>query len=214
MDIRDKRKRIVADGYDAIADEYGRWAARIEDDPRDRMIAAFSAGLPRGSRVLDLGCGSGLPSTRVLAEQFEVVGVDLSSSQIERARSNVPGAAFSVGDLTTVEFADGSFDGVTAFYSLNHVPREDHAPLFGRVMRWLVPGGRFLAALGIADEPNWTGEWLGVPMYFSSHDPGTTRAALDKVGFEVDIHEVVEILEPEGPASFKWVLARKPGGEA
>jgi trans-aconitate methyltransferase len=110
----DRRKSIVADGYDAMADAYMAWAASIRDDPRDQMIAALTERVPAGGRVLDLGCGSGLPSTKVLAERFEVVGVEASMAQIERARVNVPGATFMVGDLTAVDCPAGSFDAVTA----------------------------------------------------------------------------------------------------
>ena len=86
-DPADPRKRLVADGYDRMSDRYGRWAAGIEGDPRDRMIARLFAELPAGGRLLDLGCGSGVPSTRVLAERFEVVGVDFSTAQIEKDAS-------------------------------------------------------------------------------------------------------------------------------
>ena len=207
---RDERKRLVADGYDRMSDQYELWAAGIEGDPRDRMIAEVTRRLPLGGRLLDLGCGSGVPSTRVLAEQFDVVGVDFSTAQVARARVNVPTAEFMVADLTDVEFPDASFDAVTAFYALNHVPREQHAIVYSRVARWLVPGGLFLASMGLADEADWTGEWLGVPTYFSSHAPDVTRALLAAAGFEIQIDEIVEMVEPDGPASFLWILASKP----
>jgi len=82
----DRRKSIVAEGYDAMAGTYAAWAASITGDPRDRMVAAVSERIPAGSRVLDLGCGSGLPSTSVLAEHFDVTGVDLSEAQIAENR--------------------------------------------------------------------------------------------------------------------------------
>ena len=78
---RDERKRLVADGYDRMADRYGAWAAQIEGDPRDRMIAEMTRRLPLNGRLLDLGCGSGVPSTKVLAEQFDVVG-DLAKGAV------------------------------------------------------------------------------------------------------------------------------------
>lgn len=205
----DRRKSIVAEGYDAMADTYATWAAGITDDPRDRMIAALSERLPAGRRVLDLGCGNGLPSTKVLAERFDVVGVDVSRAQIERARANVPAATFIVGDLGDVDFPAASFDAVTAFYSMNHVPRGEYPAVFARVAGWLDDGGWFLATFGLADDANWTGEWLGVPMYFSSHDRDTTRRLVRFAGFELEIDEVATITEPEGRVSFLWVLARK-----
>ncbi len=209
----DERRRLVAAGYDRMSDTYERWSAEIEGDPRDRMVRELLQRLQPGARLLDLGCGSGIPTTKVLAERLDVVGVDFSTAQIEKARNNVPLARFVVADLTEVEFPDGSFDAVTAFHSLNHVPREHHAALFERVARWLAPGGLFLASFGISDEADWTGEWLGVPMYFSSHAPNATRQLLAAAGFELLIDDIVELREPEGPSMFLWVLARTGKGD-
>ena len=168
-----------------------------------------SPALPDGARVLDLGCGAGVPSTRRLAERFEVVGVDISAEQLRRARAAVPGATFRHADLMQVELAPESFDAVTSFYAIAHVPREHHGELFARVAGWLRPGGRFLASLGTGGAADWTGEWLGVPMFFSSHDPVTNRQLLEAAGFELLRDAVVPIREPEGEVSFQWVIARK-----
>lgn len=204
----DERKAVVEAGYDALAGAYLDWAARIHADPRERMLEAFMGRLADGSRVLDLGCGAGIPSTRALAERFAVTGVDLSAAQLAIARREVPGAAFIHADLAAIDVPAASFDGVTALYAISHVPREEHAALFGRIARWLVPGGLFLATLGATDGPDWTGEWLGAPMFFSSHDAVTNRRLLAAAGFELLVDEVVETGEPEGPVPFLWVLAR------
>jgi hypothetical protein len=50
--------------------------------------------LEQRSSVLDVGCGAGIPLTRMLAETFDVTGVDISTRQIELARRNVPNARF------------------------------------------------------------------------------------------------------------------------
>lgn len=206
--------RSVAAGYDEIVDRYLAWAGSVAGDPRERMLRVFTSQLPAGGRVLDLGCGSGVPSTRELARTFEVTGIDSSARQIERARSNVPGATFLVADFSQIELSDASFDGVVALYSISHVPREEHARLFARIARWLVPGGLFLAALGAADSRAWTGDWLGVPMFFSSHDAAGNRALLHAAGFGLLVDEIVEMREPEGPVAFLWVIARKPRADS
>src|SRR5688572_11540066 len=77
--------RIVADGYDALGERYGTWAALVEDDPRADWLEALASLLPDGARVLDLGCGPGL-AARWLERRFDVVGVDLSERQIAAAR--------------------------------------------------------------------------------------------------------------------------------
>ena len=162
---------------------------------------------PRG-RVLDLGCGAGLPSTRRLAEAFSLVGVDISAEQIARARQNVPGAELIHADLRDVDFPAASFDGVCALYSIAHIPRDHHARLFRSVRRWLRPGGVFLASLGSGDLPEWTGDWLGVPMFFSSHSAGENRRLLDEAGLEAVHDEIVTMREPEGEVTFHWVIRR------
>lgn len=207
--MKDHRTAIVATGYDAIADAYLAWAAEIEGDPRERMLDAFLARADDGGRVLDVGCGAGVPSTALLVERFEVTGVDISREQIARARRNVPQASFIQGDIAQIQFPPGSFEGVTAFHAISHLPRETHARLFERVAGWLVPGGLFLASLGANDSPDWIGEWLGQPMFFSSFAADVNRRLLVQAGFELLIDEVIETIEPDGPIGFLWVLARK-----
>jgi SAM-dependent methyltransferase len=205
--VDDRRKGIVAEGYDAIARRYLAWGAGVEGDPRDEMVARLAAQLPDGAQVLDLGCGAGT-TARQLSPRFAVTGLDISRSQVELARQTVPNATFEVADIGSVDFPDASWDAVVALYSISHVPREEHAALFARIGRWLKPGGRFLASLGAADGPDWTGEWLGVPMFFSAWDAETNRRLLRDAGLTLESSDVRTMQEPEGEVSFLWVLAR------
>jgi ubiquinone/menaquinone biosynthesis C-methylase UbiE len=209
-EMGDRRKQVVASGYDRLADRYLDWGRQTAVDPRHRMVAEFSNRLRVGARVLDLGCGAGVPSTQQLARRFDVVGVDVSSSQLELARKNVPGAKLIQGDFSELRLPEGSFDGVVALYAISHVPREQHAELFSDIYRWLAPGGLFLATLGATDSPDWIGEWLGEPMFFSSHDADTNRRLLRAAGFELRLDEVAVTHEPEGDVAFLWVIAQKP----
>ena len=208
--MTDRRKRVVASGYDRMAQRYLEWGAAIEGDPRHRMLAEFSDWLPDDARVLDLGCGAGVPSTQELARRFDVIGVDISPSQLDLARRNVPDAEFILGDFSDLQLPDGAFGGVVALYAVSHVPREQHGQLFVDVFRWLAPGGLFLATLGAADGPDWTGEWLGEEMFFSSHDADANRRLMRAAGFELQVDEVAITHEPEGDVSFLWVIGQKP----
>jgi cyclopropane fatty-acyl-phospholipid synthase-like methyltransferase len=207
--MTDARTTIVARGYDALGEDYVAWAASFADPARRRMLEAFSARMAAGARVLDIGCGPGVPSTKVLANRFEITGVDISETQLDAARRNVPEATFVLGDLMLVDFAPGSFAGVTAFYSIIHVPREDHARLFERVSRWLVPSGLFLATLSATDDPDWTGDWLGQPMFFSGYEANVNRELVAAANFDLLIDDIMETPEPEGPALFLWILAQR-----
>lgn len=202
-------RRIVESGYDSSAQRYLEWSARIADDPRLRFLAELTGRLCGGADVLDLGCGAGVPCTALLAERHDVLGIDLSSAQLELARRNVPAARFEKGDMTALSFADGSFDAVTAFYSVLHVPREEQGDLFARIGRWLRPGGWFLAALGCSEANGVEDDWLGTPMFFSSHASAVNRRLLEAAGFALVVDERVTMHEPEGPATFHWVLGRR-----
>jgi hypothetical protein len=97
---------------------------------------------------------------------------------------------------------------VTAFYSLIHVPRERHGALLRRIHGWLRPGGFLLATLSAGGSDGIQGDFLGVPMYFSGHDADGNRELVARAGFEAVLDEVVTVAEPDGPATFHWLLAR------
>ena len=78
----------------------------------------FSSLLPDGARVLDVGCGTGVPvDAYLVAQGFTVTGVDLSYRIIELARVNVPVATYLQGSMTTMAF-NKEFDGIVASYSM------------------------------------------------------------------------------------------------
>jgi SAM-dependent methyltransferase len=202
-------KHVVAQGYDRIAEIYLR---RFGDSAvRQFWLDQLIARLPAGVRVLDLGCGAGLPVARDLRDRgFVVTGIDGSARQIELARDNVPGAAFIQADMTRAEFAAASFGAVTALYSITHIPRDLHSELFRHIASWLQPGGFLLASLGAEAAADWTGEWLGAEMFFSQHDAATNLRLVEEAGMIVERAEIVA--QDNEDARFLWVIARKPSG--
>src|SRR5205814_9376535 len=132
---------LVREGSDALGARYLRWQLEMEDDPRQPYLNRFMDELADGARVLDLGCGPGVPATRLLAQRFGVTGVDVSGAQIELARKHVPEARFLEADVSQVSFPPESFDGIAALFSLAHTPRAGHEALFRRIAEWLAPDG-------------------------------------------------------------------------
>ena len=205
----DPRTALVGAGYDAMIDTWEAWKAEIRDDPRAAWLDELVQRLTPGARVLELGCGGGTEETRVLAERFELTGVDLSTAQLERARERIAGARFLHADLVQLSLASDSLDAVAAFYVLNHLPREHLAGLLERIHGWLREDGLLLTTLGASDNPGWTGDWLGAPTYFSGFAPDENRRLLRETGFALLRDELVTIREPEGEATFHWILARR-----
>jgi SAM-dependent methyltransferase len=206
--MSDPRTKLVAAGYDAMADTWEDWSSRVSDDPRHAWLEALLAMLPPEARAVELGCGNGTRETRELAARTRLTAVDLSEEQLRRARERVPGAEFVHGDLTTIEFDRGSLDAVAAFYVFNHVPRELLAPLLARIHSWLASPGWLLAAFGTGDEAEWFGDFLGAPSFFSSFAPTVNTQLVRAAEFAVERDELVSIREPEGEVQFQWILAR------
>jgi len=101
--VTDPRTALVAAGYDAMIDTWETWKAQITDDPRADWCDELVARLPRGGRVVELGCGGGTDETRLLAERFRLTAIDLSAEHLRRARERVPEAAFLHGDIAELE---------------------------------------------------------------------------------------------------------------
>jgi SAM-dependent methyltransferase len=211
-------KRVVADGYDRIAERYFAWSDARPSPVRLAWLDRADRRIPAGTDVLDLGCGAGVPMTEALARGRRVTGVDLSARQVELARRNVPEATFLQADMTALDLPPASLDAVTAFYSLTHLPQAELPGLLAATPRWLRPGGVLIASLGAEESPDEVEEdWLGVPMFFGHHGAKRNRALLRSAGFELEMAVVESEPEDRHDALFLWVVARKPaaaGAEA
>jgi ubiquinone/menaquinone biosynthesis C-methylase UbiE len=198
-------KAIVAQGYDRIADAY---VARFgQSSVRDAKLAWLLRKLPAKAIVLDLGCGTGEPVVReLIAHGCQVTGVDASVEQIIRARRHVPGATFVHADMTSVQLPAQSFDAISAFYSITHVPRDEQQALIRRIATWLRPNGLFIASFG-SSEGDWLDDWLGTPMYFSHLDPVETKRIVSNAGLRLEQTELLK--QDNEEATFLWISARK-----
>jgi cyclopropane fatty-acyl-phospholipid synthase-like methyltransferase len=207
---RTEKERLVAKGYDRVADAYERLEGEREW-PRMRWLDDLLRLLPPHSRLLDLGCGSGLPATRAIVDRgHAAVGVDVSREQIARASRNVPEAEFVVASALDLDLPPDSLDAVVSFYVIEHMPREDHPTLLASIYGWLREGGWLLITCEIGDEPGVVGDWLGTPMFFSHYDAATNERLVRDAGFE--IVKTREETQTEGarPIPYLWLLARKP----
>lgn len=202
-------KRMVADGYDLVAEAYLEWRLQKPKEQMTPHLDKAIEGLRSGARALDLGCGAGTPYGAYLSERVDVLGVDISPGQLALARQRVPGASFALGDMGTVEFAQNSFDLIVALYSIIHLPRAEHEPLFARLYGWLRPGGRLLAVLGRQDWEGREQDWLapGVEMFWSHYGADINLELAEQAGFRV-VESTIEP-DPMGGAHL-FVLAEKP----
>jgi cyclopropane fatty-acyl-phospholipid synthase-like methyltransferase len=208
--VTDHLGRIVADGYDRVADAYAALESPADPWPRMRRVAQFTAGLPDGSRLLDLGCGNGLPATRELSERHTVTAVDISPEQAARARRNAPLAEVLCADVRDLDLPNAGFDAIVALYLIDNVPAGEYPVLFRRLAAWLRPGGRLLLSAEPAEpEEQSLHTWLGVPMPINGVPVETLAASVEAAGLEVIDVELEEQREGGRPITFAWLTARK-----
>jgi len=158
-------------------------------------LAYFSLGrkflsrIKRGGKVLDLGCGAGYPVARGLADRgFRVTGIDISRRMLARARKAVPEGTFLHRDMANPGLPARAFDGAVAMHSLFHVSWRVQPKVFRAVRLILRPGAPFLFNLGIERDREYTDEYMGTRMYWSSLTKAENLRMLDDSGFRVLAH--------------------------
>jgi SAM-dependent methyltransferase len=214
VDARDERdRRLVRDAYDEIYARYEAWDDDAVDDVRQRAFDRALALVPGRGRALDLGCSTGTKITHRLASSFaHLTALDLSPRSIDAARANLPDVELLVADMTTVDLPPSSYDLVTAFFSIIHVPADEQPGLVARIAGWLAPGGVFVANFGAAPGDQRE-DFLGAPMFWSALLPEETVAAIRSAGLDVLDHQIDERTEHGAPVRFLWVTARNGAGQ-
>jgi SAM-dependent methyltransferase len=144
-------------------------------------------GLSRSGqgRLLDFGCGGGSFLAHMHRQAWQVTGLDVSTTAVERVRSEL-GLPALLGSLPHPELRPASFDIITMWHSLEHV----HAPLtiLRAAHQLLVPGGRLVIAVPNIDSlpfrwfgPAWYG--LDLPRHLTHFSPWTLQHILLRAGF-------------------------------
>lgn len=202
------KSETVRKGYTKIAKAYHKQRDKYKNN---LLLAKISKRLPKGSTILDLGSGAGVPVARFLVDKgFNVIGIDFAENMVKLARKNVPKARFIKMDITKMRFKPNSFDGAVSFYAIIHIPREKHARIYEKLHRILRPNSFiFLNASG-SDANGWDGyekDYLGVPMFWSFYGPKKTSGLIVNAGFEILWSKILKL---GGEKQF-WVLAKKKG---
>ncbi len=122
------------------------WFNRLIDKLQFRAIrrALAMAAIPRGSRVLDVGCGTGRWLRRYQEFGFQATGVDAILGMLGRAIECGTTAPVIAGDACYLPFADAQFDCVSDITVVQHIPRSQQVLALRKMVRVLKPGGRLI----------------------------------------------------------------------
>lgn len=155
---------------------------------RDAQVAEgdwLVGQLTRPGRVLDLGCGSGLPTARqLLGAGHEVVGVDESSVMLALAQRQAPGGHYLHRDMRDV--ADlGEFDAVVAFFSLIMLPRRDIPSLLAQLHSQLRGPKLLQVAMVLGDFDAFPISFMGVPAEATAYPTDELVHVVERAGFGI-----------------------------
>ncbi len=211
MDMTKDMRELVEEGYekshyDASSFRKDGKLTRIEH----HFLSKLTGLLAEGEKVLDLGCGPGVPIDAYLVKKgCDVTGVDFCRRLLALARKDVPQGEFVEGDFSKVEFDEESFDVVISLYAIFHIPRKEHEDFFLRIRRFLKPHGLVLVTLGTSgNEYGEEKNWCGAPiMVWSQHNPKTYREIIANTGFTI-LESGFEG-EPTDDEYHFWLLAQK-----
>jgi len=145
-----EKVEAVRSMFDAIAPRYDlvNRIMTFRMDVRWRRRTVTDLGLPAGSTVVDLACGTGDLCRELATQHLRPIGVDLSYGMLAAARTLAP---LVHGDALRLPLPDACVDGVTCGFALRNF--ESLPPFFAELSRIVRPGGR-IALLEVSEPPN------------------------------------------------------------
>ena len=173
------------------------------------FIQIFSRIVGKGAKVLDLGCGPGIETKKLVEKGLLVYGLDLSEKLLDIAKKDNPTVEFTQGDMRQLPYADGQFDGVFAKASLLHIKKDDIDQVLSEIRRVLRPKGIFHAAVKQGEgEKEETEDDYGYSYkrFFSYWQPDEFKRLLTERGFNITNSDILK-------RSFTWIRIIAVKGE-
>lgn len=192
---------------------FGYWRPDTGDAQTacDNLLERLLGMVPRlGGKALDVACGLG-GTTKYLTRHFnseDIVAINISAPQLEKARARVPACRLLYMDAVEMEFAGNSFDLVLCVEAAFHFDTRER--FFREALRVLAPGGHLAVADILVREP----EQL-IPADNVVATPEEYGDLLRRVGFDyVEIEDATaQVAGGFATNLAAWIVARNAAGE-
>lgn len=201
----------AASVFDALGTDYER--AFGESAAHRASLELLLERLAPGSRVLDVGSGTGRPTAQTLADAgHEVLGIDVSPVMVDIASRQVPGAEFRCADVRDLPLEDGSFDAVCVYFSLLQLSRAEQTDVLRLAARVLRPGGHLAVATVPLDVEGVSGTFMDQAVQVTSFGEEEFTALVAAAGFTV-LEQQSILFTPDHPVAVPephlFLLARR-----
>ncbi len=197
--------------YDRAASAYAAtFVDELERKPSDRALLDAFARRCQAGLTLNVGCGPGHVGRYTAQHGLAVGGVDLSREMATIGHGLNPTMPFTVADVQSLPIRDRRVGGITAFYSLIHLPRPARPHAFAELRRVLVDGAPLLVAVHAGDGGLHTDEFLGhrVSLDVTLYRRDELAALLEDHDFRIDRLEQRAPYRFEHPTDRLYGLAR------
>ena len=134
-----------SNGYESIADLYIKGRGRAVNGIGSSTARTWARTFTIESVVLDLGCGTGIPVTKILLEAgLNAYAVDASPKMVEDFRQNFPNVPVACESVEQSPFFNRTFDGIISVGLMFLLSEETQRALVPKMAAALNPGGRLL----------------------------------------------------------------------
>ena len=180
--------------YDLIEEQWINTRKTLPEKDLE-LFELFSNGLCKSARILDLGCGHGIPVAMFLSNKgHRILGVDRSIKLLAYAKNKMPQHKWVLGELESYK-PKHKFDGIVIWDSMFHLPREEHIKLLKNAYEALTPDGMLIISSGGSDYdiPEFTDFMFNVEFFYDSLPVSELLRQCEIIGFKIHQRVLVDV---------------------
>ena len=194
--------KINRNSYNKIAKQWAEERKKL-----NKLVIEFASKIKPYGKILDIGCGTGYPITKYLSDNgFSIIGIDISENMLQKVNEkDIKNAVFYLCDFFRHK-PNEIYDGIIAYDSFFHFPKEKQNKIYKKLSNWLNIGGYILFTHG-KENNEIKGNMFGKIFYYSSLGTKEVHKLLIESGFEIVLS--IENYKEENIENDLIIIAKK-----